>query len=124
MSNDQNPFLAPDTGESKGSTKYSLSKFDFELFDEKQHEQNKKNNKVVRIKKSSMPNNHEKWRVMEDNDVVFTIESTKISKKERMFLQTLDGFNFLINLQKAGGIKSLNYLKAEIKKNISTTNTK
>ena len=40
---------------------------------------------------------------------------TKISKKEREYLQTVDGFNFILSQAKVG-IKSLNSFKVELKK--------
>ena len=67
-----------------------------------------------------MPNKGEKWKIMSNNTVIFVVESSKVSKKEREFLQTADGFNFLLQQAKAG-IKSLNSLKIEIKKVIENT---
>ena len=55
-------------------------------------------------------------KVMINNKVIFTIESTKISKKERNYLQTVDGFNFMLAQAKLG-IKSLNSFRNELKKN-------
>jgi hypothetical protein len=90
--------------------KYSLSKFEHDLY----HEEDDKAEKVTRVKRVSMPNKGEKWKVMTDNKLVFTIESTKISKKEREFLQTVDGFNFILAKAKIG-IKSLNSFRIELK---------
>lgn len=90
--------------------KYSLSKFEHDLY----HEEDDKAEKVIRVKRVSMPNKGEKWKVMTDNKLVFTIESPKISKKEREFLQTVDGFNFILAKAKIG-IKSLNSFRLELK---------
>lgn len=96
------------------NSRYSLSKFDFDLF----HEEDDISNQVVRVKSVSMPNHGQKWKITIDNKLIFTIESTKISKKERLFLQTIDGFNFMLAQAKLG-IKSLNNFKVELKKMMS-----
>lgn len=91
--------------------KYNLSKFEYDLY----HEEDDKAEKVVRVKRVSMPNKGEKWKIMIDSRVVFTIESPKISKKEREFLSTVDGFNFILAQAKMG-IKSLNSFRTDLKK--------
>lgn len=100
--------------ESKDGLKYSLSKFEYDLY----HEEDDKTEKVIRVKRVAMPNNGEKWKVMNDNKIVFTIESTKISKKEREYLQTVDGFNFILTQAKIG-IKSLNSFRNDLKKHVN-----
>lgn len=95
------------------NSKFNLSKFDFDLY----HEEDNKAETVIRIKRVSMPNKGEKWKVMTDNKVTFVVEGLKLSKKEREFLRTVEGLNFLI-AQFKQGIKSFNSLKNEIKKNL------
>lgn len=95
------------------NTKYNLSKFDYDLY----HEEDDISEKVVRIKRVSLPNKGERWKIMEDNKLVFTVEGTKLTNKEREFLRSIDGVNFLI-AQAKSGIKSFNALKSEIKKRI------
>lgn len=95
------------------NSKFNLSKFDFDLY----HEEDDKSETVIRVKRVSMPNKGEKWKVMTDNKVSFVVEGSKLSKKEREFLRTVEGFNFLLAQAKIG-IKSLNALKNEIKKNL------
>lgn len=108
----------PSTEEFKDSnSKYSLSKFEYDLY----HEEDDKAEKVIRVKRVSMPNKGEKWKVMSDNKLIFTIESTKISKKEREYLQTVEGFNFILSQAKTG-IKSLNSFRTELKKKIDQAN--
>lgn len=97
------------------NSKYSLSKFDFDLY----HEEDDVASKVIRVKRVAMPNKGEKWKIMNDNKLIFTIEGTKISKKEKEFLQTVDGFNFMLSQAKAG-IKSLNSFRVELKKLLET----
>lgn len=91
--------------------KYNLSKFEYDLY----HEEDDISEPVVRVKRVSMPNKGEKWKVMHDNKIIFTVESTKISKKEREYLQTIEGFNFILAQAKTG-IKSLNSFRTELKK--------
>jgi hypothetical protein len=91
--------------------KGNLSKFEYDLY----HEEDDIAEKVIRVKRVSMPNKGEKWKVMHDTKVIFTVESTKISKKEREFLQTIEGFNFILSQAKTG-IKSLNSFKTALKK--------
>lgn len=93
--------------------KYNLSKFEHDLY----HEEDDVSEPVVRVKRVSMPNKGEKWKVMHDNKIIFTVESTKISKKEREYLQTIEGFNFILAQAKIG-IKSLNSFRTELKKTI------
>jgi SMC interacting uncharacterized protein involved in chromosome segregation len=93
--------------------KYNLSKFEYDLY----HEEDDVAEKVIRVKRVSMPNKGEKWKIMTDNKVTFIIEGSKLGKKEREFLNTVDGFNFMLKQAKAG-IKSFNALKNEIKKAI------
>jgi hypothetical protein len=111
-STDPAPNLPP-TGEDgkEGGSKYSLSKFEYDLY----HEEDDQAEKVVRVKRVAMPNKGEKLKVMNDNKVVFIIEGSKISKKEREYLHTVDGFNFMLAQAKMG-IKSLNSFRGELKK--------
>lgn len=93
--------------------KYNLSKFEYDLY----HEEDDKSEKVIRVKRVSMPNKGEKWKIFEDNKVMFVLEGTKLTNKEKEFLRTVDGVNFLIAQYKQG-IKSFNSLKNEIKKKL------
>jgi hypothetical protein len=93
------------------STKHSLSKFEYDLY----HEEDDKIEKIIRVKRISMPNNGEKWKIFEDNSVVVIVEGSKLTNKEKDFLRSVEGVNFLITQYKLG-IKSFSALKAEIKK--------
>lgn len=93
------------------NAKYSLNKFDYDLY----HDTDDIAFPVIRVKRVNMPNNGEKWKVMSDNKVIFIIEGNKVSKKEREFLETVEGFNFILS-QAKNGIKSLNGFRAELKK--------
>jgi hypothetical protein len=91
--------------------KYNLSKFEYDLY----HEEDDIAEKVIRVRRVSMPNKGEKWKIFEDNKAVFIVEGSKLTNKEKEFLRTVDGVNFLINQYKSG-IKSFNALKTELKK--------
>lgn len=93
--------------------KYSFSKFEYDLY----HEEDDKAEKVIRVKRFSLPNKGEKWKIFEDNKAMFIVEGTKLNNKEKEFLRTLDGVNFLIAQYKQG-IKSFNSLKIEMKKKL------
>lgn len=93
--------------------KYNLSKFEYDLY----HEEDDVAEKVIRVKRISMPNKGEKWKIFEDNKVMFIVEGSKLNNKEKEFLRSADGVNFLIAQYKQG-IKSFNSLKNEIKKKL------
>lgn len=97
----------------ENNSRYNLSKFEFDLY----HEEDDKAEKVIRVKRVSMPNKGEKWKIFEDNKVMFVVEGAKLTNKEKDFLRTVDGVNFLLAQYKAG-IKSFNSLKNEIKKKL------
>jgi len=91
-------------------SKYNLNKFEYDLY----HEEDNIPEKVIRVKRFSMPNKGERWKIFEDNKVIFIIEGSKLTSKQREFLQTIEGVNFLIEQFKSG-IKSFNALKNKIK---------
>jgi len=93
--------------------KYNLSKFEYDLY----HDEDNKVEKIIRVKRVLSQNKEEKWKLFEDNKVVFVVEGNKLTNKEKEFLRTIYGVNFLISQCKQG-IKSFNSLKAEIKKKI------
>lgn len=95
------------------NSKYNLSKIEMDLY----HEEYDVAEKVISVKRVSLPNNGVKWKISENNKVMFVVEGSKLTKKEREFLQTAEGFNFLITQFKTG-IKSFNALKTEIKKKL------
>lgn len=96
--------------------RYNLSKFEYDLY----HEEDDVAEKVIRVKRVSLPNKGEKWKIFEDNKVLFIVEGSKLTNKEKDFLRTVDGVNFLI-AQFKQGIKSFNALKNEIKKKLQQT---
>ena len=76
------------------------NKFDHDLY----HEEDDIAEKVIRVKRVSMAK-EEKWKIIFDGKVLFIIDGSKVSKKERNYLKTVDGFNFILQEAKTG-IKS------------------
>lgn len=112
INNYNNNFSSGGEGQD-ANPKNVFSKFDYDLYDEaKDVAEN-----IVRIKRTETNGKGEVWRIIENNKVVFIVEGNKISKKEKEHLRTVDGFKFLISQYK-NGIKSLNSLRVELKKNI------
>lgn len=108
------PSATPITEEMKEyNSKYSLSKFDFDLY----HEEDDIANKVIRVKRIMLPNKGERWKISEDNKVMFIVDGNKLTNKEKDFLRSIEGVNFLMAQYKAG-INSFNSLKKEIKKKL------
>lgn len=95
----------------ENNTKYSLNRMDYDLH----REENNTIEKVLRVKRFTVPNKGERWKVFEDNKIMFILEGSKLNNKEKEFLRTLEGFNFLLSQYK-NGIKSLNALRTDLKK--------
>jgi hypothetical protein len=110
---EQTPNFPISEENKNGNGGYQLSKFDYNLY----HEEDDIALTVVRVKHFNLPNKGDRWKIFEDNKVMFVVEGTKLNNKEKDFLRTVDGVNFLIAQYKAG-IKSFNALKNEIKKKV------
>lgn len=107
---DKNELSKSITDEVKDQAfKHTLSKFEYDLY----HEEDDIINKIIRVKRTSS-NKNESWKIFEDKKVKFTVDGSKLSKKEKEFLRSVDGFNFLIAEAKKG-IASFNALKKVIK---------
>ena len=100
----------------ESNSKFTLSKFDHDLY----HDADNVSEKVIRIKRFSMPNKGEKWKIFENDKVVYVLEGSKLTGKEREFLGTVAGITFLIAQHKIG-IKTISALKSDIKKNMATS---
>jgi len=94
------------------SNKPILSKYDYELFDESKDQVEK----LIRVKRIASKQN-ERWRILVDNEPILTVEGVRLSKKEKEYLRTAAGFNFLLESYKIG-INTVVGLKAELKKKI------
>lgn len=95
------------------NVKFVLSKKEDDLY----HDEDNVIHPLIRIKLVSMPNKGEKWKIMQENKLIFTLDGHKLTKKERSFLHTINGINFLIAQFKTGA-KSFNTLKIGLKKQI------
>lgn len=98
--------------ESKEQSKFTLNKFEFDLFNEEDNVVHR----LIRVKRSAN-SKEEKWKIFDDNKVILTIEGSKLTNKEKEFLRTVNGVTWLIAKAKEG-FKSLNALKNEMKKEI------
>lgn len=99
---------APD--EIKSLSDRNLSKFEYDLY----HEEDDIQLPVIRVKCIDLPNNGCKWKIFENNKVTFTFESTKLSKAQVKYLQTIEGFNFILSQAKIG-ITSITRLTAQLR---------
>ena len=74
------------------SVKLILSKHEYDLFyDEKNTVE-----RVLRVRLVCPKTKDEKWKIIENDKTVQIVAGTNFSKKEREFLRTANGFNFLI----------------------------
>lgn len=92
------------------NVKFVLSKKEDDLY----HDEDNIVHKLIRVKRVGMPNKGEKWKIVDENKVIFTLDGHKLTKKERAFLYTIDGVNFLIEQFKTGA-KSFNAIKTALK---------
>lgn len=103
----------PQGAEYKEGTKYPLSKFDFELFDESKAMPAR----VVRVKRMSSAAKGERWKILENEELKFVLDGSKLSKKECAFLRGIDGINWLIGEFKIG-FKSFHELRGRLKNKV------
>lgn len=104
--NDNNTTISDDIR--SHNIKYSLSKHDDDLY----HEEDDIEMSVLRIKYVR----GDKWKMIDEhNKVVFTLDGAKLNKNERIFLRSVDGFNFLM-AEFRRGFRSFNTLKLALKK--------
>lgn len=74
-------------------------------------------NPVFKVKKVGSGES-EKWRFFENNKNTFTLEATSLSKKEKQFLYSVEGIQFLLAKSKNEGL-TVNGLKKDIKNELS-----
>lgn len=99
----------------ESNNKLNLSKFDYELY----HEEDNIVETVIRVKRITHSNNEE-WKIFKNKEVILIIDGSKCSKKEREFIRSVDGVNWLIKLAKEISNLSFNKFKIELKKKFST----
>ncbi len=102
-----------DTIQHGDGQKFISSKNDLELYD---------NLKAVpapvfRVKRMISASKGERWRFLKNEELIFVLDGGKLSKKECLFLRTIEGFNFLI-VQFKVGFKSFSELRARIKQKV------
>lgn len=97
--------------ETKDTSFKSLSKIDHELY----KEEDDVALPLIRVKRVILPNKGSRWKIFNDNKVVFIIEGSKLLNKEQEYLQSIEGFNFILTQAKAG-IKSFHSFHQELKK--------
>lgn len=94
--------------------KLNSSRFDHELFHDEEHVVMP----IIRVKYFTLPHQGCRWKVFQDNKIMQVIEGVRLNKKEREFLKSVEGANWLLGLAKVG-IGSMKTLKIELKKRLS-----
>lgn len=94
--------------------KHNLSNHDYDLF----KEEDDIVNSVIRVKRVGLPNKGENWKIFKDNKAVEVIEGVKLSAKEKEFLRTVPGIQFVIQYYKRGW-KSFNNFRQEMKTSLN-----
>jgi hypothetical protein len=112
--NSDNPSGGLDDTRSS-SFRQNLSKFEYDLY----HEEENIVSKIIRVKRVGTPARGERWKIFEDTKLIFVLDGTKVSKKEREFLRGIEGITFLIAQAKIG-IKSLHGLRTELKQKLKS----
>ena len=99
--------------------KYNINKLERDFY----HEEDNIIEKIINVKRTvSLSNDSEQWKILENNKNIFSIEGDKLTEKEKEFLRTVEGVNFIIKLYKIG-INSFNLFKIELKKKLYVKNT-
>jgi len=84
-------------------------KLDSELFDE----ENNVVHKLINVRRVELPQSGEDWEILEDNKVMFTVKGVKLTKKQKLFLRSVEGISSLMQLYKEGQI-NMNKIKNKI----------
>jgi hypothetical protein len=90
--------------------KHNLSKYEYELFKDEDYVKSP----VIRVKRVSLPNKGENWKIYNDTKIIDVIEGVKLGIKEREFLRGIDGVQFLVAHCRSGW-KSFNAFKTALK---------
>jgi hypothetical protein len=86
------------------------SKYAFDLFDESKAVAAP----LIRVKHIRAPNKADRWKIFNNNKVIFILEGSKLLKKEREFLHTVSGVQTLLALGKTNDL-TIVHLKKELK---------
>lgn len=106
----QDSYFSPFEDWKDQGTKHNQSKYEYDLY----HEDDNIPGRVIQIKKIGNLKKGEKWKVMEDGKVILTIDGESLTSKERNFLYTVEGVNFLMKFFKKGEL-TVSALKKGIK---------
>lgn len=87
---------------------------DVELFNEDEWEAGKATNPVIRVKRTDKSRDGEIWNIFENNKLVLSLGAKRFTNKEKTFLRTAEGFNYIIKGYKDGW-RSVNKFKQNIK---------
>lgn len=82
-----------------------------DLYDESKYVEEK----IIRVKRIGSINTNERWNVFENKKIIYVVDGSKLTKKEKEYLRTPQGFQFLIEKSK-NGINSMAGIKKELKK--------
>jgi len=97
------------------SNKFVLSKIEDELYKEEKNIVMP----IVRVKHIGLPNKGDKWKIYADDKVVLVLTGALLNKKEKAFLHSLAGVNFLIAQSKAG-VNTANGMRKAVKTHVKT----
>lgn len=92
------------------------SKFEHDLY----HDEDNIVSPLIRVKRVSLPDNGDKWCVYSNDQIVFSFDNKKLTKKESAFLRTMDGFNFIISIYKLNLTTSFNKFKMSLKTRLAS----
>jgi|SRR5271166_2086841 len=98
--------------QSEYNVKHPLANHEYDLY----HEDDDTCMPIIRVKRTTSVN-REKWKIFENAKETFVIEGSKITNKEKEYLRTPEGFNFLIAKYKSG-IKAVSKMRLELKKHL------
>lgn len=98
------------------SVKINSNKFEYDLFDEEQNIIEK----FIRVRRYTLPNNGEKWKIFLNNKILIVLEGIKFSEEEKKFLRSVEGVNFLIRNYKNSS-PNIDEISLQINKKVNGT---
>jgi hypothetical protein len=104
------------------SNKHNPSKYEYDLY----REEDNIPGRVVQVKKIGNLKKGEKWRVLQDNKVLLTIDGESLTSKEKSFLYTVEGVTFIMNFFKKGELTAAalkKAIKVALSKNVKQSNS-
>ena len=83
-----NKYIESEDTVKDNSTK-SLNKYEYDLFLEE-------NDIIMPVYRVKYFVNGDKWKIFKDKEIILIIESSKITKKQSIFLKSLEGVSWLL----------------------------